>query len=106
MSRGREANGAPRGTRLGVPDPVRGGWSDYTPTDAERHTREVHTEVLRKSGFDRDRAESIAAASSEETHRLLEQHRDDGARPPHAIRPAREASGFDIRRHIAGLDRE
>jgi hypothetical protein len=93
------------GTRLGISDRVTPGWNGYERGEVESHAREVHEEVLRESGFDRDRAREIAAKSADEQGRLLERHRDDGHRTPVVGRraPRHGPSGFDIRRYIAGL---
>lgn len=69
------------GTRIGIPDKVSSAWSGYEQRDVESHAAKVHYDVLRESGFSRDRAREIAAKSSEQQARLLEEHRDDHGLP-------------------------
>ena len=98
-----------RGTARGVEDRVAPGWADYSPSDTESHAAEVHYDVLRRAGFDVERAREIAARSSSEQGHLLESHR--GEQPlivgtsARARRRARvvEQSGYDIRDHMAGI---
>lgn len=73
-----------RGTRIGIPARVGGAWREYrgpdgSGADVERHAREVHYDILRREGFDPDRARQIAAESSEEQHRLVDRMRSEGA---------------------------
>lgn len=64
-------------TRLGRVSPVAPGLADYdSPAEIERRAREIHYDVLRREGTDRDRALEIAADSSEQQARLLERQRE------------------------------
>lgn len=94
-----------RGTRIGIADPVTPAWGGYERREVEAHAREVHYDVLRSSGFGRERAREISSASSEQQAHLLDEHRGETLRPA-ALRPPREPSGFDIRSVICGLDRD
>jgi len=67
-----------RGTRLGVEARVAPGWTEYREGNAiEQHAREVHYDVLRREGFDRQRAREIAAESSERQAEELARIRGD-----------------------------
>jgi hypothetical protein len=64
-------------TRLGRRSPVAPGLADYdSAAEIERRAREIHYDVLRREGTDRDRALEIAADSSEQQARLLERQRE------------------------------
>lgn len=87
------------GTRLGIESRVAPGWAEYREGNAiERHTREVHYDVLRREGIDADRAREIAAESSERQARELERIRGEGGSPRATLAPAARTSGWDIRR--------
>lgn len=69
-----------RGTRIGLPDSVSQGWSDYRG-EIERRPEEVHYDVLRQSGFSRDRAREIARESADRQGYLLDEHRQEHGLP-------------------------
>ncbi|HYF25970.1 MAG TPA: hypothetical protein VD931_09555 [Baekduia sp.] len=75
------------GNRLGIPD--RASWDRYSRKDVEAHAREVHVEVLRESGFDRDRACEIADQSADSQARQLDTMRESaaGAAPTSLLSP-------------------
>lgn len=92
-----------RGTRIGIPARVGGAWREYREADGrgvdvERHAREVHYDVLRREGFDADRARQISARSSEEQQRLTERMREEGQQlvSVPVRRPALPPSGFRV----------
>jgi hypothetical protein len=79
------------GNRLGIPDSV--SWDRYSRTDIERYGREVHVEVLRESGFDRDRAREIADQSADGQARQLDSMRESAAGAAHGPSPLSRAPG-------------
>lgn len=90
-----------QGTRLGYQARVALGWTEYRDTSGssspiEQHAREVHYDVLRREGFDPDRAREIAAQSSELQARELERWRGEGSVGPTPVRSAPQPSGFRI----------
>lgn len=65
-------------TRLGRASPVKAGWSEYdSSAEVERRAAEIHYDVLRREGFDADRAREIAASSADQQARLLERAREE-----------------------------
>lgn len=70
-----------RGTFLGIPDPVKPAWSGYDRKDIESVPEKVHYDILRESGFDRDRAREIARASAPAQGYLLDEHRQEQGIP-------------------------
>lgn len=70
-----------RGTTIGVADRVSSAWSGYDKRDVESHPSKVHYDVLRESGFDKDRAREIAAASADAQGYLLDKHRSEQGIP-------------------------
>lgn len=75
MSRRSDQPRRQRGTRLGYEPVVQAGWSEYGPRSVERHAREVHYDVLRREGFDAERAREISARSAEHQERLSDEMR-------------------------------
>lgn len=72
-----------RGTFLGREGGVAPGWTEYDNSGTvERHTREIHEDVLRREGCSADRAREIAASSAEQQARLLETWRGEGRPAP------------------------
>ena len=69
------------GTRIGIPDRVSSAWSAYDKRDVESTPAKVHYDVLRESGFPKDRAREIASKSADAQGRLLEEHRDEHGTP-------------------------
>lgn len=90
-----------RGTRLGFAPRVAPAWSEYRDQRGNLENpviaREVHYDVLRREGFDADRARQIAAESSEKQHRLAEEMRGE-RRGPALERQAERlrSSGFKL----------
>lgn len=95
-----------RGTRLGHEERVALGWTDYRDAGSaapiETHAREVHYDVLRREGFDADRAREIAAESSELQARELERWRGERLVGPAGATPRAERSGWDVRSILPG----
>lgn len=75
MSRRSDQPRRQRGTRLGYEPVVQAGWSEYGKGNVERHAREVHYDVLRREGFDAERAREISARSAEHQERLSDEMR-------------------------------
>ena len=75
-----------RGTFLGIPDPVAPAWSGYDRRDIESHPEKVHYDILRESGFDRDRAHEIARTSADRQGYLLDEHRGEHGIPTEGSR--------------------
>lgn len=79
------------------------GWAEYRGErgNLERHTFEVHRDILRREGFDRDRATEIARESSERQAIEVDRLRGEVLRAVPVdtegrARPVR--SGWDIRK--------